>query len=271
MKMLKQKLRALVNLPKVKRLLIEIPIISRKLYPGWERKNPFDRQFGVDTSGFVPVEQINAELATKINPYGASQASIIRKGIESLGYINDYTFIDLGCGKGRAMLVGGEFPFLSVIGIELSNKLAEIATRNVRIIETRFPHRTKTKVFNANALEFDYPAGNIVIYFYHSFGRELLAEMISKIKAGLQSGHFTHLFFVYYNPVHGDMLDTAPEFARWYAATLPYDPVTERGYGPDNSDTIVIWQSRVGFKESPHVNANSKITITSPLWRAEII
>ena len=260
-----------INVPVIKRTLIEVPIVGSKLYPNWERKHPFDVTFGVDTSGYVPVEAIHADrqMTAKISPYGASQASIIRTALSSLGPVEEYTFVDIGCGKGRAMIVGGEFPFRSVVGVDLSADLVAIARKNAAIVAQKFPQRPKIEVVQANAVEHVYPAGKLVLYTYHPFGRELVAQLISKLEQGLASGHYSRLFFIYYNPVNGDLLDASPHFLRWYAQKLPYD-ASELGYGPDTSDTVVIWQSQAGAVPGPHDHADRPIRVIDPMWRAEV-
>jgi hypothetical protein len=57
----------------------------------------------------------------------ASVRSQLRKAIRAVFYISavrDYVFVYLGCGKGRATTVAGEFPFRTVMGVELSGALA---------------------------------------------------------------------------------------------------------------------------------------------------
>jgi hypothetical protein len=38
------------------------------------------------------------------HPYAGSQPSIIRTALKALGSLDCFTFIDLGCGKGRPLL-----------------------------------------------------------------------------------------------------------------------------------------------------------------------
>jgi len=44
---------------------------------------------------------------------------------------SDDVFVDLGCGKGSALLLAGEHPINRVIGVELGDHLAEQARRNI--------------------------------------------------------------------------------------------------------------------------------------------
>jgi SAM-dependent methyltransferase len=251
----------------VKRCLETIPYIG-KILPPHHRTHPVDRQYGTDTSGVVPVKMITSDktLLSRINPYGGSQPSIIRRAITALGKTEDYDFIDLGCGKGRAIIVASEFQFRSISGIELSSDLAKIARRNIEIVERCFPMRPPAVAIEGNAITFPFPESKLVLFFCHSFGEELLLQLIKKLESSLSSGNGP-VFFIYYNPVHGNVLDASPVFTRWYADTLQYDE-SELGFGPDTEDSIVIWKSVDGAGATPHPHAERPIIITKPLWKA---
>jgi len=226
----------------VRSVLIRLPI-ARRIYDGWSRPHPFDRTYGVDTSGSVAAVECapDAHLASQISPYGGSQPSIVRTAIDALPAHDRYAIVDLGCGKGRPLIVASEFPFASITGVELSASLAEIAVANTRRIVARYPSRTPIEVRIGDATTVDAPGPFVVYYMYHPFNRALVSAMIANVEQQLAS-RLQHAFFVYYNPVHGDVLDQSTHFSRWYARTLPYAP-EELGFGPDLADTVVIWQT----------------------------
>jgi SAM-dependent methyltransferase len=116
-----------------------------------QRTHPIDRTYGIDTSGSVSVENLHPDprLQCLIVDYLASQPSIVRRGLSALGNIRDYVFVDLGCGKGRATTVAGEFPFRAVVGVELSAALAATARANAATIAR---HRRRKRVEQASWL-----------------------------------------------------------------------------------------------------------------------
>jgi tRNA1(Val) A37 N6-methylase TrmN6 len=69
-------------------------------------------------------------MASQILPYAGSQPSIVRAGIALLPDHNQYAFVDLGCGKGRALMVASEFSFARLVGVEISlSRRSRAATR----------------------------------------------------------------------------------------------------------------------------------------------
>ncbi len=253
--------------PPVKNWLVRIPVV-RRIYDGWGRVHPIDTAYDVDTSGYVSVEQLSKDerLCKLINPYAGSSPSVIRKALGALPAVDDYTFIDLGCGKGRAMIIASERPFKGVIGVELSASLANIARRNATTIGTRFPERPAMSVVEGNAVEYVLPSGKAVLFIYHAFGPELMEHLTRSLEARLET-LLEHVFIVYYNPVHSEAFDASPAFERWYAATLRAD-ANEVGYAPDDEETVVIWQSKRGKAQPNHADRNRPIVILQELWRA---
>jgi SAM-dependent methyltransferase len=251
----------------VKRSLDHAPL-TRRLYKVWDRGHPFDHEFGVDTLGIVAADQITQDqrLAAQIVCYAGSQPSIVRAGLAALGPMEEYTLLDFGCGKGRAAIVASEFPFRQVIGVELSPVLAATARSNAAIIAERFPERPSITVMNANVLEFVLPAGKLAIFAYHPFGAEILAGVVRRLEAAL-GAETPHIFFVYDNPVHADVLDASPAFKRFYAGDVLYGK-SELGFGLFTHDAVVIWQSVRGAIPTPHRDVDRKVKVVS--GRAEL-
>jgi SAM-dependent methyltransferase len=260
-------IRAIGHLPGIRTVLYYPAIRStmqtwpgfQTLYGrGWELLHPFDRSHGTDTSGYVAPENLPSSPfdSTRRHVYGGSQPSIIRTALAALPPVEGLTFVDLGCGKGRPLLVASEFPFRDLVGIELSAPLAADARKNAAIFHQRFPART-----------FPYPGGNLVVFLYNPFGEEVIAKVVAGIEAAL-AAEKRSLFVVYYNPVHGACFDTSRALTRYFAATLPY-AAEERGFGPDHEDTVVIWQT--GGALPPHPGADARIVITNPGTRADLL
>ncbi len=117
-----------------------------------------------------------------ISAYTGSQPGIVRRALSALGDIKDYALVDLGCGKGRATAVATEFPFREVIGVELSAELAATARANAAIVARRFPDRPQVTIVEANVVDFPLPPGKLVFFNYHSFGQQLIAQIIGLSK-----------------------------------------------------------------------------------------
>jgi SAM-dependent methyltransferase len=230
----------------------------------WSRKHPFDQLHAVDTSGFVP----GFLLTLGFTSYAAAQPGIIRQALTAIPAPQQCRFLDLGCGKGRPLLVATEFGFPAITGVEVSPGLARIARRNAGISANAYPDRTRINIVTADATKYRLPAENLVIFLYNPFDGPLVARLLGNIVASLLQSPRT-LYIVYYNPVFAGILDASPALERRYAAQIPYDP-GELGYGPDTSDAVVIWQNRGNPNPIPPGRPDAAITIVIPSLRAEL-
>jgi SAM-dependent methyltransferase len=235
---------------------------------GWDLLHPFDRLLGTDTSGFVAANELPTSPydSQKKHCYAGSQPSIIRTALTALPPLENFIFVDLGCGKGRPLLVASEFPFRDLVGVELAPVLAAKARKNAAILQRRFPARVPVRVEVGDASAFPFPAGNLVVFLYNPFGEEVIARVVAGIEAAL-AAETRSLYVVYYNPVFGACFDAARALTRYFAATLPYAE-DELGYGPDSEDTVVIWQAGSATPARP--GADTRIEITKPGMRAEL-
>jgi SAM-dependent methyltransferase len=197
-----------------------------------------------------------------INLYVGSQPSVTRGSHLTLRDINDYTFVDLGCGKGRVAIIGSEFPFRDIAGIELSPEPARIARSNIVKIQRQFPGRPPIRIIAGNALD-NLPAnGKFVFYIYHSFGRELMSQLVHKIESALQST-LEHVFIIYHNPVWGSLWDASPAVRRWYAGSIAFGE-DDLDLWDEEHDCVIIWQSIRGARPGACPEADRKIVVVNP-------
>ncbi|HET9086661.1 MAG TPA: class I SAM-dependent methyltransferase, partial [Acidobacteriaceae bacterium] len=92
--------------------------------------HPFDTLHGVDTSGLIWGEDLKSSHPDTYwaSGYYAISPSVFWKAMERLNLPWErFTFIDVGCGKGRALLLAQRYRFHQLVGLEISPELAQIA------------------------------------------------------------------------------------------------------------------------------------------------
>jgi hypothetical protein len=104
----------------------------------------FDREYGVDTDGkfggwtYLSDLDIPSPNWFDANDYAAIEPLRFKRVLAKLNIaFEDYTFVDYGSGKGRALLLASEFPFKRIIGLEFSPELHSIAEDNIRRCRSR--------------------------------------------------------------------------------------------------------------------------------------
>jgi SAM-dependent methyltransferase len=93
----------------------------------------------------------------------------------------NFTFVDVGCGKGRVLLSALALPFERIIGIELSPALCRIAEQN--ITKARFLSRkcTDIEIICLDATKYRAPRRPMIIFFYNPFPFEIMEIVLSNI------------------------------------------------------------------------------------------
>ncbi|ADW70654.1 class I SAM-dependent methyltransferase [Granulicella tundricola] len=145
--------------------------------PSSPEVHPFDQRHHTDTSGYVPGEALATGTPADLynTAYYAISPSTLTQAIAALPISpTQYTFVDLGCGKGRALLIAAHQNFRHIAGIELSPTLAASARTNT----TTHPNIT---IQTADAATVLYPPGPLVVFFYHPFLAPLLRKVLTNL------------------------------------------------------------------------------------------
>ena len=123
------------------------------------------------------------------------------------------TFVDLGAGRGRVLILAARMGFRRVIGVELDLRLMSDAQRNVaRWSGSRRAQRQETtiSVLHADAADFEWPTGPVLVSLFNPFGAETLRQVLERPRPQDRSGD--DVFVAYFNPVHRHVFEELPGF-----------------------------------------------------------
>jgi SAM-dependent methyltransferase len=144
----------------------------------------FDALHGVDTSaGHLarPLEIASANR-DKAVPYDPAPWRILRRSLQ-LGFLRaqGFTFVDIGCGKGKILLSALALPFNRIVGVEFSPSLCRIAEEN--IASARFVRRSggAVEIICCDAVEYPIPEEPTVFFFYNPFNYEVMELVLGNI------------------------------------------------------------------------------------------
>lgn len=201
---------------------------GKPLY-GTERKDkgphPFDVAYGVETTGLVWGEELGESLGSKESQYwttgyygiapSAFTAALERAALD----FSRFTFVDVGCGKGRAMLAALRFPFRQIVGVELSTQLVQTAERNLAVF--RAPWRqpdTPSQAIAADATEFTVPSGPLLLFLYHPFAAPVMKRFLTHLEEAARD-ETRDIMLLYANPeLTAQILETSGFVQLWRQA-----------------------------------------------------
>ena len=110
------------------------------------------------------------------------------------------SFIDMGCGKGRALTVAAYYGFQYITGVDFARDLCEEAAQNCKKLLKKFP-ALNSRVICADAAGYKFDENIDTIYFFNPFDQIVMAQVVRNILESL-SRHPRSLFVVYLNPQH---------------------------------------------------------------------
>ncbi len=220
--------------------------------------HPFDLAYNVDTSGFRHGQDLGlrttadppSNTARRNSPpppaftsalwntaYYGIAPSIFERALALVGTHTDpaspegitppdwsrFSFADLGCGKGRALLLASRYPFQHILGVELDGSLAAIANANLRTFRAPWQQCHSLAVQHADATAADLPGTPILLYLYHPFLAPVLKRVLRRLERSLRQ-HPRELWLLYINPQAAGVVRRFPFLRETARATLTIDP-----------------------------------------------
>ncbi len=174
--------------------------------------HPFDRQYGVETSGLLPAEELTSNFGNT-DLYNAGYfgvaPSAFRQMLERLQPpFEQYTFVDLGAGKGRAMLIASEYPFRAICGVEISPRLHAIALDNIaRYSNPRQQCRNITAILG-DATQYVFPSGPLLVYMWNPFEGPVFTTVLANLEKSL-AREPRDILVLYVQPNQEELLGTS--------------------------------------------------------------
>lgn len=110
------------------------------------------------------------------SPYFASEPWLFDQMVEAQPvHFEEFTFVDLGSGKGRALLMAARHPFRRIIGVEFMPDLNAIARQNIA-------EDSRIECRQMDARDFEFPAGPLVVYLFNPFPEPVFAAMLRRLE-----------------------------------------------------------------------------------------
>ena len=165
----------------------------------------FDWDHRVNTTG-ATVGWRERLLGTLHSPYQPTEAALFHEMLDDLKIdFREFTFIDLGSGKGRTLLMASDYPFRRIVGVELFPALHAIAESNIAAYKKDSQLCFDLKSVCADARNFEFPAEPTLLYLFNPLPASGLNIVFENLKQSLQKSPRT-VYVLYHNPEHEPLL-----------------------------------------------------------------
>jgi SAM-dependent methyltransferase len=177
----------------------------------------FDEEHGTDTAA-VLVGREHGPAVTRsghfVSRYETTSVAAIRVPLDSLTLeLSDFVFVDLGCGKGKPLLVAAGYPFRKLIGIDISEACVETARRNIACYGPEPVDPSRFELAVQDVEDFVFPDCPMVIYLFNSFPAKLLKAIVANLERSIVAKP-RPVVIIYVNPQAITTIWRSPLFER---------------------------------------------------------
>jgi SAM-dependent methyltransferase len=152
------------------------------------------------------------------SPYQPTEPALFHEMLDTLQQqvhldFREFTFIDLGSGKGRTLLLASDYPFRRILGVELLPSLHQIAQENLKKYSSESQKCFALESICGNATDFPFPAEPTVLYLFNPFPESGLKRMIANLERSLQQNP-RPTYVLYHNPLLEHVLSESAALAK---------------------------------------------------------
>lgn len=149
----------------------------------------FDRRHGTETAAEVLLVETGVPAEDAVNGRNLYRPVWESEFHDTLAVLDldfeGFTFVDIGSGKGKALMMAADYPFARVIGVEFSPGLHAIAQRNLHIYRSPAQRCSDLASIHVNALDYRLPEGPLICLVFNSFDAETMRRYIRTVEADL--------------------------------------------------------------------------------------
>lgn len=176
-------LRELISHPiaSIRFIVKRLAQIPRLGLPNFDigRRDDFDRKLGIETAVLVRVVETDSKNQIHGRGYQVSDVRTVEWALASSGVVFERTtFVDIGCGKGRVLILASRKPFKRIIGIDYSQNLLNICGRNLKHLGLE----TRCETYLHDAASFPFPEGELMLLLYNPFDSPLFETVLERIR-----------------------------------------------------------------------------------------
>ncbi len=188
----------------------------RPISSGRRSGQRFDAAYNVTTEALIFLGQLDPEAvgpgiehATHYEPTPLADFEACMKAVPADCTLPDTTFVDIGSGMGRVVLLASHYPFKQILGVEISPALHEIARENLANYRDARQHCRDVRLIRADAGSYTLPGGNVLLYLYNPFEKPMLERFVRQLT--IRSAAYETVL-VYHTPVGREVIEQEAAF-----------------------------------------------------------
>ena len=189
----------------LRRLLGEAAEFLRDSTPARKRSRygdmDFDWEHRVDTTAGTLDHRVRLAAVLGGSPYQPSEPALFHEMLTALALDwPQFTFLDLGSGKGRALLLAADYPFRRIVGVEFVPQLHQVAQQNIRKYHAPQQKCYAIESICADARDFAFPPEPLLLYLFNPLPEPGLRAVIGNLERSIAQAP-RPVYVLYHNPL----------------------------------------------------------------------
>lgn len=183
------------------------PTARRSRATHLEAELEFDRRFSVETAGRIPKYRFansNPNWLHGVDYLPVPAGEFNQLLSEILIEYERFTLVDLGAGKGRAVILAARYPFRKIIGVEYAAELIQTAQRNLSTYRGPKLLCRDIQFECMDAARFTLPSGPLLIYLYNPFEGPVMKAVVETVRRSLEENP-REIAVAYHTPEWGHL------------------------------------------------------------------
>ena len=200
-------------------------------------RDGFDAVHGTDTAAVLAGRELGPAVTRSghlVIHYETTSAAAVRRPLDGLSIdFSEFAFVDLGCGKGKPLMIAATYPFRRLIGVDVSPACIRVARRNVARYGPEKLDPARFELLTMDAEDFEFPDGPLVLYLFNPFPGRVLEHVVANLERSL-SAQPRPVVIIYVNPSalsaisRSELLERVPTIADRMPAAVEGAPAYER-------------------------------------------
>lgn len=211
--------------------------------------HPFDTDNGVQTGGRIGGSHLgvgHAHDVYNVAYQGTPPSRLVDavakwQTLPGTRSIAECAFFDIGCGKGRAVMLASEMGFREVGGVELDPELARVGQQNLEAWRKTGKAKCEVRITHGDATEVPLPELPCVFFMYNPFRGPVVRKMLARLEAhaGNRMGEMDVIYLI---PNEAAQFAEFSKFRKVWEGMVRMSEEDQRWDDSDVEDAGQIWR-----------------------------
>ena len=168
----------------------------------WAEDFWFDFRYGTDTLRREKTVDpaVTSPNAANALHYAPARSRYFRALMGRMVFPQGSVLVDVGCGKGKVVMMAMDYPFKKVVGIDFSDRLCKIARNNIATYCAKTTRTNTTEIHVCDAADYAIAPEQNVFFLYDPFKEAVMQKFIGNLTESLERSPRC-VWLIYYEPI----------------------------------------------------------------------